>query len=129
MTVYAKDRQGENVELLVIRTQSFIDDPAQKVEDVQFKLAAGIIGELAAANEEIIKNDVRLTVLAFATIFVVAGVERREGLFGRLLQTLREPQARDGEHPGVYELMCQTHTFVTERTNAHGTYRQRSTQV
>src|SRR5579862_126708 len=71
VTISAKDREGENVERLVIRTQRFFDDPVHKVPGVEFKLAAGILGELAAANQEIITNDVLLNVLAFATIFII----------------------------------------------------------
>jgi predicted RND superfamily exporter protein len=71
VTVFAKDREGENVQRLALRTQRFIDQPEHKVKDAHFELAAGIIGELAAANQEILKNDLTLNVLAFATIFII----------------------------------------------------------
>jgi len=57
MTVYTKDREGENVQRVVLRTQRFFDEPKHQVPGVHFALAAGIIGELAAANQEIIDND------------------------------------------------------------------------
>jgi len=71
MTVYCKDREGENVQRIVQRTQQFFADPKNRVEGVKFSLAAGIVGELAAANQEIINNDVLLNVLAFVTIYLI----------------------------------------------------------
>ncbi|MGH7223513.1 MAG: efflux RND transporter permease subunit, partial [Gemmataceae bacterium] len=71
ITVFAKDREGENVQRIVMRTQKFFANPAHRVPNVHFALAAGIIGELAAANQEIIDNDVLLNVLAFATIYLI----------------------------------------------------------
>jgi len=71
MTVYCKDREGENVQRIVQRTQQFFADPKNHVEGVKFSLAAGIVGELAAANQEIINNDVLLNVLAFVTIYLI----------------------------------------------------------
>ncbi len=72
MTVYTKDREGENVQRVVLRTQRFFDEPQHQVPGVHFALAAGIIGELAAANQEIIDNDLLLNVLAFATIYIIS---------------------------------------------------------
>src|SRR5260221_737604 len=71
MTVYTKDREGENVQRVVLRTQRFFDESKHQVPGVHFALAAGIIGELAAANQEIIDNDLLLNVLAFATIYLI----------------------------------------------------------
>ncbi|MGH7865834.1 MAG: efflux RND transporter permease subunit, partial [Candidatus Binataceae bacterium] len=71
MTVYCKDREGENVQRVVKRTEKFFADPDRAVKNVNFALAAGIIGQLAAANQEILDNDLLLNVLAFTTIFLI----------------------------------------------------------
>ena len=112
VTVYAKDRQGENVERLVIRTQRFFDEPAHKVENVQFKLAAGIIGELAAANQEIVKNDVRLNVLAFATIFVIILFTYRSVVAGLyLLFPLALANAAINAYMGAHDIGININTL------------------
>ena len=85
MTIYCKNREGDNVERVAMRTQKFFADPANQVPGVEFKLAAGIIGELAAANQEIIDNDVLLNVLAFATIYLIILVTYRSFVAGLYL--------------------------------------------
>jgi len=71
ITVYCRNREGENIRRIVKRTQLFFGDPRHRVKGVRFRLAAGIIGELAAANQELLDNDVLLNVLAFATIYLI----------------------------------------------------------
>ena len=39
-----KNREGENIQRIVLRTQRFFADPKNHVDGVEFKLAAGIIG-------------------------------------------------------------------------------------
>jgi len=112
VTVYAKDREGENVQRLVIRTQRFFDDPAHKVPEVQFKLAAGILGELAAANQEIITNDVLLNVLAFATIFVIILFTYRSFVAGLyLLFPLALANAAINAYMGAHDIGININTL------------------
>jgi hypothetical protein len=112
MTVYAKDQEGENVQRLVIRTQRFLDDPAHKVDNVHFKLAAGIIGELAAANQEIITNDVRLNVLAFATIFIIILFTYRSVVAGLyLLFPLALANAAINAYMGAHDIGININTL------------------
>ncbi len=85
MTVYSKDREGENVQRIVLRTQKFFAEPKHQVSGVNFALAAGIIGELAAANQEIIDNDLLLNVLAFATIYIIILITYRSFMAGLYL--------------------------------------------
>src|SRR5208337_2011564 len=85
MTVYTKDREGENVQRVVLRTQRFFAEPQHQVPGVTFSLAAGIIGELAAANQEIIDNDLLLNVLAFATIYIIILITYRSFMAGLYL--------------------------------------------
>jgi hypothetical protein len=85
MTVYCKDREGENVQRVVKRTEHFFAQPEHRVPNVDFVLAAGIIGQLAAANQEILDNDLLLNVLAFTTIFVVVLFTYRSFMAGLFL--------------------------------------------
>jgi uncharacterized protein len=85
ITVYCKDREGENVQRIVLRTQRFFAEPQHHVPGVTFALAAGIIGELAAANQEIIDNDLLLNVLAFATIYIIILITYRSFMAGLYL--------------------------------------------
>ncbi len=112
MTVYAKDREGENVQRIVIRTQRFFKDPAHQVAGVHFRLAAGIIGELAAANLEIINNDVLLNVLAFATIFVIILVTYRSFMAGLyLLFPLLLANAAINAYMGAHDIGININTL------------------
>jgi uncharacterized protein len=85
VTVYCKDRVGENVQRVVARTSRFFAEPAHQVPEVKFELAAGIIGELAAANQEILNNDLLLNVLAFLTIYIIVLVTYRSFMAGLYL--------------------------------------------
>jgi len=66
---YCTDHKGENIRRLIRRAKEFID--TNPLEPAQFLLAGGRIGVLAAANEELLKNDILVNVLGFATIFIV----------------------------------------------------------
>ncbi len=85
ITIYCKDRSGENVQRVVMRTEKFFASPDHHVPGVKFEMAAGIIGELAAANQEIIDNDLLLNVLAFVTIFIIVVVTYRSFMSGLYL--------------------------------------------
>ncbi len=85
ITVYCKDRAGDNVQRIVARTSRFFAEPAHHVQGVEFAMAAGIIGELAAANQEILDNDLLLNVLAFLTIYLVILATYRSFMAGLYL--------------------------------------------
>ncbi len=112
MTVYVKDREGENIQRVVLRTQRFFDDPAHHVAGVQFKLAAGIIGELAAANQEIIDNDVLLNVLAFTTIYIIVLITYRSFVAGLyLLFPLALANAAINAYMGAHDIGININTL------------------
>ncbi|HUA35904.1 MAG TPA: MMPL family transporter [Candidatus Binataceae bacterium] len=112
VTVLCKDRQGENIQRIVARTERFFAEPAHHVEGVQFKLAAGIIGELAAANQEIIDNDLRLNVLAFATIFIIVLVTYRSFMAGLyLLFPLALANAAINAYMGAHDIGININTL------------------
>src|SRR5208337_3217077 len=85
VTVYCKNRSGENVQRIATRTKDFFSRPEHKVPGVKFEMAAGIIGELAAANQELIGNDLMLNLLAFATIYIIVVVTYRSFVAGLYL--------------------------------------------
>jgi uncharacterized protein len=112
ITVYTKDREGENVQRIVERTQRFFAEPQHKVPGVTFSLAAGIIGELAAANQEIINNDLLLNVLAFGTIYLIILVTYRSFMAGLyLLFPLALANAAINAYMGAHDIGININTL------------------
>ncbi len=77
---FVTDHKGENVRRVLRRASEFIE--AHPMEAAQFRLAGGQIGVLAAANEELLKNDILVNVLGFGTIFIVLAVTYRSVIAG-----------------------------------------------
>ena len=77
---YCTDHKGENIRRILKRAKEFVD--ANPLESAQFRLAGGRIGVLAAANEELLKNDILVNVLGFTTIFIVLIITYRSVLAG-----------------------------------------------
>jgi len=77
---FCTDHKGENIRRVLNRAKEFID--ANPLESAQFRLAGGRIGVLAAANEELLKNDILVNVLGFTTIFIVLVVTYRSVMAG-----------------------------------------------
>jgi predicted RND superfamily exporter protein len=112
ITVYSKDREGENVQRIVERTKLFFAEPEHQVSGVTFSLAAGIIGELAAANQEIIDNDLLLNVLAFATIYIIILVTYRSFMAGLyLLFPLALANAAINAYMGAHDIGININTL------------------
>jgi predicted RND superfamily exporter protein len=80
VTFFCKNHKGENIRRIIERAREFI--AANPMENAQFRLAGGLIGVLAAANEEILKNDLLMNFLGFATIYVVLLFTYRSGMAG-----------------------------------------------
>jgi predicted RND superfamily exporter protein len=66
---YCKNHRGPTIRRIIARAQQFIAE--NPLQDAQFRMAGGLIGVLAAANEELVKNDVTLNVVGYVTIFIV----------------------------------------------------------
>jgi len=66
---YCTDHKSENIRRIIKRAKDFID--ANPLPAAHFLLAGGRLGVLAAANDELLKNDIMVNVLGFATIFLV----------------------------------------------------------
>jgi uncharacterized protein len=69
VTFFCKNHQGDTVARLIQRCREFIaSNPSEKID---FRLAGGLIGVTAAANEEIVRNDILMNVLGLATIYLI----------------------------------------------------------
>jgi uncharacterized protein len=69
VTFFCRNHQGDTVARIVQRCRDYIAKfPANTVD---FRLAGGMIGVTAAANEEIVKNDILMNVLGIATIYLI----------------------------------------------------------
>ncbi len=69
VTFFAKNHQGDNIRRIIQRCKNFIAE--NPMEKASFKLAGGLIGVLAAANEELVRNDILMNFLGFFTIWVI----------------------------------------------------------
>ena len=77
---FLTDHKGETIRRVIKRAQDFI--AANQPPGAQFILAGGIIGTLAAANQELLRNDILVNVLGFGTIFLVLVVTYRSIMAG-----------------------------------------------
>ncbi|HWP67490.1 MAG TPA: MMPL family transporter [Candidatus Limnocylindria bacterium] len=83
VTFFCRNHQGDNVARIIARAKEFIaENPMEKAE---FKLAGGLIGVLAAANEELVRNDLMMNALGFGTMFVIVFFTYRSAIAGFLL--------------------------------------------
>jgi hypothetical protein len=69
VTFFCRNHKGENVARIIKRCQQFIAE--NPMEKATFKLAGGLIGVLAAANEELVRNDLLMNFLGFFTIYII----------------------------------------------------------
>jgi len=69
VTFFAKNHQGDNIRRIISRCKTFIAE--NPMEKAAFKLAGGLIGVLAAANEELVRNDLLMNFLGFFTIWII----------------------------------------------------------
>jgi hypothetical protein len=83
VTFFARNHQGDNIARIIARSKEFI--AANPMEKADFKLAGGLIGVLAAANEELVQNDLMMNALGFGTMFVIVLFTYRSAMAGVLL--------------------------------------------
>jgi len=69
VTFYCKNHQGDNVARIIHEAREFVS--TNTMEKADYRLAGGLIGVTAAANEEILKNDILMNILGFGTIFLI----------------------------------------------------------
>src|SRR5581483_11385313 len=75
VTFFARNHKGDNIARIIARCKEFIAANPMKNEKgetlAEFKLAGGLIGVLAAANEELVRNDLLMNFLGFFTIYLI----------------------------------------------------------
>jgi predicted RND superfamily exporter protein len=75
VTFFARNHKGDNIARIIEYCKRFIaENPMTNDKgDVlaEFKLAGGLIGVLAAANEELVRNDLIMNLLGFGTIYLI----------------------------------------------------------
>lgn len=107
---FVTDHKGENVRRIVRRADEFI--AAHPMETAQFRLAGGLIGVLAAANEELWKNDILVNVLGFGTIFLVLVATYRSVMAGvYMLLPLLIANAVINAYMGARDIGINIHTL------------------
>jgi hypothetical protein len=83
VTFFASNHAGDNVARIIERCKEFI--AANPMDKATFKLAGGLIGVLAAANEVLVRNDLMMNLLGFGTMFVIVLFTYRSAMAGLLL--------------------------------------------
>jgi predicted RND superfamily exporter protein len=83
VTFFCKNHKGENIHRIIDRCKEFI--AAHPMEKATFKLAGGLIGVLAAANEVMVRNDLLMNFLGFTTIYVIVLFTYRSWAVGLFL--------------------------------------------
>ncbi len=77
---FLSDHKGDTVRRVIKRAREYIT--ANPLEAARFRLAGGPIGVLAAANEELLQNDIMVNILGFGTIFIILVVTYRSIMAG-----------------------------------------------
>jgi uncharacterized protein len=75
VTLYCRDHEAGNVRRMIARAERFI--AGHPLEQAHFRMAAGLVGVLAAVYEEVLRNNILMNVLSFGTIFLVCAVTYR----------------------------------------------------
>jgi predicted RND superfamily exporter protein len=83
VTFFARNHKGDNIARIIKRSQEFI--AANPMDKAEFKLAGGLIGVLAAANEALVRNDLLMNFLGFVTIYVIVLFSYRSWMAGLYL--------------------------------------------
>jgi predicted RND superfamily exporter protein len=71
VTFFCRNHKGDNIARIIKRCEEFINAPENHMDKAQFKLAGGLIGVLAAANQELVRNDLLMNFLGFFTIYII----------------------------------------------------------
>jgi predicted RND superfamily exporter protein len=66
---YCRNHRGPSIRRIISRAQQFIAE--NPLDGAHFRLAGGLIGVLAAANEEMVRNDLTLNIVGYLTIFTI----------------------------------------------------------
>ena len=80
VTFFARNHKGDNVARIIERCKEFI--AANPMDKATFKLAGGLIGVLAAANDVLVRNDLLMNLLGFGTMFIIVLFTYRSAMAG-----------------------------------------------
>ncbi len=83
VTFFARNHKGDSIARIIERCKEFI--AANPMEKATFKLAGGLIGVLAAANEVLVRNDLMMNMLGFGTMFIIVLFTYRSAVAGVML--------------------------------------------
>jgi hypothetical protein len=83
VTFFCANHQGDTVSRILNRAREFIGQNPSKTIDL--RLAGGLIGVTAAANEEILRNDILMNFLGFATMWIIIVFQYRSFVAGFLM--------------------------------------------
>jgi hypothetical protein len=107
---FLTDHKGENVRRVIKHAKDYI--AANPFNTAKFLLAGGQIGVLAAANEELLKNDILVNVLGFGTIFIVLVTTYRSVMAGiYMLIPLLVANAVVNAYMGARDIGINIHTL------------------
>ena len=80
VTAYFRDHKGETIRTAISRIKTYIAD--NPLENAEYRLAGGLIGVLAAVNEEIFRGQVESIALALLVLFVLSAIAYRSTVAG-----------------------------------------------
>jgi predicted RND superfamily exporter protein len=83
VTFFARNHKGDSIARIIERCKEFI--AANPMDKASFKLAGGLIGVLAAANEVLVRNDLMMNLLGFGTMFIIVLFTYRSAVAGIML--------------------------------------------
>ncbi|MCE2390211.1 MAG: MMPL family transporter [Proteobacteria bacterium] len=83
MTLHYPDHKGDTIREVVSAAKSYIDE--HPVEGAQWRMAGGLMGVLAAANEEVLAYQALNLVIILTTIFLFVSVSYRTPAAGAIL--------------------------------------------
>lgn len=86
VTAYFRDHKGETIRTAISRIKEYIAD--NPLENAEYKLAGGLIGVLAAVNEEIFRGQIESISLALLVLFVLAALAYRSTVAGMFFMPL-----------------------------------------
>jgi predicted RND superfamily exporter protein len=81
VTMFFRDHKGDTIRTAVSRIEDYIENNPLP-GDSQYKLAGGLVGVLAAVNEEVFARQVESIALALLTLFVLSAIAYRSTVAG-----------------------------------------------
>lgn len=80
VTLFFRDRQGDTIRTAVSRINEFLD--TNPIETVEYRLAGGVVGVLAAVNEVILAGQIQSIALALLVLVILCTVVYRSSMAG-----------------------------------------------